>query len=447
MQKTRYSRYIRPLFITADLLMLMIYFYGFIKKPLGNLGLNWENYLLFMLVAAAIWILVSGYSKVYHVPRTLTYTRHMERVFKQLIFFAILMLVLEKLSSKINFEERRYITVGALMMLFVVFKTITYSSLKYYRSLGKNHRNVMFLFEDEMTSILKQTIKERTDYGYKIFEYHHPLEDIEKLATFWRQQGIDVVFLPSEAKKNEDLIKCISQVAEKYRVELNFVPNVLYRHFSQYELRYFEAIPVLVPTRYPLDFFSQRLLKRGFDILFSILFLILIGTWLFPILALLIWWDSGKPILFVQERYGQKLKVFPCIKFRTMSSDEQLPSEKRVTKIGRWLRKTSLDETPQFINVLLGQMSVVGPRPHMLSVDNFYEPKIEHYKMRSLVKPGITGLAQVNGLRGDGDNVDLRMEKRALMDMFYIKNWSVGLDMVIILKTLILMTKGDENAQ
>ena len=154
-----------------------------------------------------------------------------------------------------------------------------------------------------------------------------------------------------------------------------------------------------------------------------------------------------------KKRYGYHDEVFECIKFRTMVENEESSTKTtskddyRITKFGKFLRKTSLDETPQFINVLLGNMSVVGPRPHMLLVDDYYKPKIGRYSIRSHVKPGITGLAQVSGLRGDnGNDMEIEMKKRILADTFYIKNWSIILDLVIILKTLFLLLKGDKNA-
>lgn len=119
----------------------------------------------------------------------------------------------------------------------------------------------------------------------------------------------------------------------------------------------------------------------------------------------------------------------------------------RITKIGKFLRKTSMDELPQFINVLQGNMSVVGPRPHMLLVDDYYKPKIRRYSLRSMVKPGITGLAQVSGLRGDEGDMNRGMKKRILADSFYVRNWSFSMDIVIILKTLFLIIVGDKNAR
>ncbi|MGE4513580.1 MAG: sugar transferase, partial [Chryseobacterium sp.] len=122
-------------------------------------------------------------------------------------------------------------------------------------------------------------------------------------------------------------------------------------------------------------------------------------------------------------------------------------NDARITRFGKFLRRTSLDEMPQFFNVLKGEMSIVGPRPHMLAVDNYYKPKIGRYSLRSMVTPGITGLAQVNGLRGDAGDIEVEMNKRVLADAFYVRNWSFMLDFVIILKTVLLVIGGDKNAK
>ena len=216
---------------------------------------------------------------------------------------------------------------------------------------------------------------------------------------------------------------------------------------------YIESQPILNQAKYPLDYYSNYLLKRIFDVVFSTLVLVLICSWLFPIIAILIKKNSKGPVFFVQKRYGFHEEVFGCIKFRTMVVNEDSTTkttsenDTRITKIGQFLRKTSLDEMPQFINVLKGEMSVVGPRPHMLAVDNYYKPKIGRYALRSLVNPGITGLAQVSGFRGDSGDVEIEMNKRILADAFYVKNWSFMTDLVIILKTIVLVIRGDKNAK
>ena len=235
-------------------------------------------------------------------------------------------------------------------------------------------------------------------------------------------------------------------------MKISLVPNIIQNEFFSYNLSYIQSQPILLPIKFPLESYTNSILKRIFDILFSVVVLAVVGIWLFPIIALLIKIDSKGPVFFIQKRYGFHDNVFNCFKFRTMyvngdsATKTTAENDKRITKIGKILRKTSLDEMPQFFNVLLGDMSVVGPRPHMILVDNLYKPKIRRYSVRSLVKPGITGLAQVNGLRGDKGNMDLEMKRRVLADSFYVKNWSLMLDLVIIFKTLVLLVEGDKNA-
>ena len=220
-----------------------------------------------------------------------------------------------------------------------------------------------------------------------------------------------------------------------------------------YDLGYIENQPVLHQSSYPLDNYFNFSLKRIFDILFSVIILVGICSWLFPIIAILIKTTSKGPVFFIQRRYGFHEEVFGSLKFRTMVVNDDsatkvtAENDSRITRFGKFLRKTSLDEMPQFLNVLKGEMSVVGPRPHMLAVDDYYKPKIGRYSLRSMVNPGITGLAQVNGLRGDSGDREVEMKKRALADAYYVRNWSFVLDLVIILKTVILIIAGDKNAK
>ncbi|WP_071837409.1 sugar transferase [Thermonema rossianum] len=200
----------------------------------------------------------------------------------------------------------------------------------------------------------------------------------------------------------------------------------------------------------PLDKPGNALLKRGFDIVFSLLVILFIFSWLMPILALLIKLDSRGPVFFIQERGGKNGKTFRCIKFRTMRHaphcnkyQPTLKNDFRVTRIGAWLRKTSLDELPQFFNVLLGDMSVVGPRPHAVQEDEKFSQLIENYSLRYLVKPGITGLAQINGNRG----FDIQLYKsRVKYDLYYIQNWSFWLDLKIVVYTALKVVFGDKYA-
>jgi len=190
----------------------------------------------------------------------------------------------------------------------------------------------------------------------------------------------------------------------------------------------------------PLDNRFNILFKRSFDVLFSLVLIVGVLSWLIPIIALMIWIDSKGPIFFLQKRNKKNGEFFTCIKFRSMivnADADILPAsedDERITKFGRFLRDHYLDELPQFFNVLFGDMSIIGPRPHMISDNLKYESLIDHYNDRSKVKPGITGLAQVLGYTGVAGDLQ-KMKDRVNVDVFYLRHWSIKLDAMILLKT------------
>jgi putative colanic acid biosynthesis UDP-glucose lipid carrier transferase len=193
-----------------------------------------------------------------------------------------------------------------------------------------------------------------------------------------------------------------------------------------------------------------KFIKRFFDISFSILVIVFLLSWLIPLLAILIKLESKGPVFFKQGRPGMEENEFVCYKFRSMyinktTEKEASKDDPRVTKMGRFMRKTSIDELPQFINVLLGDMSVVGPRPHLWSQNKEYGNRVKKYMIRHCVKPGITGLAQVSGFRGE-ITAERDMVNRIKFDVFYIENWSLILDLKIISQTIINIFKGDKKA-
>jgi putative colanic acid biosynthesis UDP-glucose lipid carrier transferase len=192
----------------------------------------------------------------------------------------------------------------------------------------------------------------------------------------------------------------------------------------------------------PLDIVFNRVLKRGFDIVISIIMIVGILSWLIPIIGILIWVDSKGPLFFLQKRNKRNADVFTCIKFRSMILNENsdtlpaLPNDKRITRIGHFLRDNYIDELPQFFNVLWGDMSVIGPRPHMVSDNIKFEQEIEYYSYRHRIKPGITGLAQVLGYVGAIEDIQ-KMKERVSMDIFYQRRWSIKLDIIIMWRTML----------
>lgn len=241
------------------------------------------------------------------------------------------------------------------------------------------------------------------------------------------------------------------ELGDKHCMRLKFVPDfssISKKHFSSTHLNNFHVIK---PRYEPLQNAYNRLIKRIFDLAFSSFVIIFILSWLYPLLAVLIKRQSKGPVLFRQMRTGKKNEPFWCYKFRSMyidSGDESQQAKKgdsRVTPIGKFIRRTSLDEMPQFFNVLIGNMSVVGPRPHMIKHTSDYNDHINNFMVRHFVKPGITGLAQVSGLRGETKEVS-DMKRRVNRDIQYVQRWSLIQDIKICFLTVIVTLKGDKNA-
>ncbi|MCI3937421.1 exopolysaccharide biosynthesis polyprenyl glycosylphosphotransferase [Chryseobacterium aahli] len=456
MQRIRYSRYLKSIIVLLDLSVIasvFIFFFISRNEGLRNHEETWYQNSFSLALLFLFWMLLSGRTGIYNIPRNLTYTLFLERLFSHFVIFTIGILLIGKVSNNLFFNSDIYWLTLYLFFFIFFLRSIIFFIIKYLRSVGINHRNIMFLGENSSTDVLKDILKDRKDYGYKIFSYNSSNLSFNELIEFWKTNGIHTLFIPTDSALDKDLEKRLFKLAEEHKVHVSLVPNISKSNFFYYDLGYIETQPVLNQAKYPLDYYSNFFLKRTFDIVFSTLVLVLICSWLFPIIAILIKRNSKGPVFFVQKRYGFHEEVFSCIKFRTMIVNDESTTkttsdnDSRITKIGKFLRKTSLDEMPQFINVLKGEMSIVGPRPHMLAVDNYYKPKIGRYTLRSLASPGITGLAQVSGFRGDSGNVEVEMNKRILADTFYVRNWSFVLDLVIILKTIVLVVGGDKNAK
>ncbi|RYX83879.1 exopolysaccharide biosynthesis polyprenyl glycosylphosphotransferase [bacterium] len=279
---------------------------------------------------------------------------------------------------------------------------------------------------------------------------------IEKLS-FASEKGIEEIYVcisPASVIKMGNLIK----VAENQHLRIKLVPDVVNAFPYNYTASYLNNFQILTPRQLPLDEVKHMFKKKLFDIVFSLFIVVFIFSWLFPIIMLAIKITSRGPIFFIQDRVGRKNKIFKCLKFRTMivvdkdTSNGYQPigkGDKRITKVGTFLRKTSMDELPQFINVLRGEMSVVGPRPHAIAFNEAYSNIVEEIKIRHFVKPGITGWAQVHGLRGDVEDAsknEIRTKNRINHDIWYIENWSLQLDIKIIFLTIWNIFKGQENA-
>jgi putative colanic acid biosynthesis UDP-glucose lipid carrier transferase len=276
-------------------------------------------------------------------------------------------------------------------------------------------------------------------------------EFVSKQISEAAKRGVKDIYVAVSLDRMSQL-HALEEEADKQCVRLKFVPDLGGQISSSYMINYLGTeFPVITLRKEPLEDVSNRFKKRVFDLVFSFLVIVFVLSWLYPIIALIIKMQSKGPVLFKQLRSGRDDEPFWCYKFRSMTvnsdSDNKQASkfDARVTPIGKFLRRSSLDEMPQFFNVFLGNMSVVGPRPHMLNHTSAYKEIIDNFMVRHFLKPGITGWAQVHGFRGETRKHE-DMENRVKYDINYLETWTAMLDVKIIFMTVINIIRGEDNA-
>lgn len=349
-------------------------------------------------------------------------------------------------------------------ILVVGLSTFTLSSnlaLKSYRRLGRNYVRIVIVGTNDTAKRLTEAMQSDAGYGYRIVGYfdnnvpNDPffkgkyLGPVDDLADYVRRGRVNEIFFTLSGNSSETLRQTM-KVADDAMLRFFYVPQIPHFIKRSFDLHNLGSVPILPLLHNPLNDPLNRIIKRSFDIAFSGAFLLVFPVILIPV-GIAIKMSSPGPIFFRQQRTGYKGKTFMCLKFRTMRMNKNADKvqatadDPRKTRLGNFLRHTSIDELPQFINVFKGDMSVVGPRPHMLKHTEEYTRLINEYMVRHLIKPGVTGWAQVNGYRGPTDEL-WKMEKRVEHDVWYIENWSFALDLKIIVRTLINAAGGEKNA-
>jgi putative colanic acid biosynthesis UDP-glucose lipid carrier transferase len=339
------------------------------------------------------------------------------------------------------------------MIAVSLIKFFIFISLKKFRTifLDSNKRVIIFGNGENVKNLAE--LFRNKDYGIQLTETFNSVENknvnLPTMLSFVLENNIDEIYVSLTSLSKEKINNFI-EFSENNLKTIKFIPENQEIFDSNLKLDYYGYVPVLSINKTVLHEPVTKIFKRVFDFIFALFVLLLLLSWLTPLLAILIKLESKGPVFFKQGRPGIDETEFFCFKFRSMkinktTEKEASKNDPRVTKIGRFIRKTSIDEMPQFLNVLLGDMSVVGPRPHLWSQNKAYGNKIKKYMVRHYVKPGITGLAQVRGFRGEIET-DEDMINRIKYDVFYIENWSLILDLKIIAQTVINIFKGEEKA-
>ena len=451
MQKGRYSKYIRPLSILIDLILVLGLLPFFFK------GLD-INFTIFGIYLAMTWVIVAFFSSFYNVYRFTTPVEILSKIAKQSVFFILLIIAFFPFNKETIFSGKAIALYSiALFSIIIVIKSLLFYYLKKYRIVtGNNFRNAIIIGYTTEAIDLKKIFEERPDYGYRFKGYfsdkktnENIIGKVDLIKSYCLENKIDEIYCSLNELSNEKL-KDLVEFGDENNIVVKFIPDSKAIFSKNLKIDYYELFPVLSLQKTALHDPLIKNFKRAFDFVFSLLVVIFILSWLTPLMALLIKIESRGPVFFKQSRPGLDEKEFLCYKFRSMklnvtTEKEASRNDPRVTKIGRFIRKTSIDELPQFFNVLLGDMSVVGPRPHLWSQNKTYGNKVKKYMVRHYVKPGITGLAQVKGYRGEIETEN-DMVNRIKFDVYYIENWSLLMDIKIIIQTVVNIFKGEEKA-
>ncbi|RBP34659.1 putative colanic acid biosynthesis UDP-glucose lipid carrier transferase [Oceanihabitans sediminis] len=444
----RYSVYLRPISYFIDLsiingLALLCFF-----KSVDPVS--------FVFLISIAWVVISLYSNFYAVFRYTKEVLIISLILRQMALFTLVVFAFSGLYYKINIlPETIFKYVGSVFLLISIFKFALYYLLQRYRvSFGGNFRITAILGKNKQTQALEEFFTENPEYGYshtKTFSFKNITdEEIEACFRFIKEEKVDEIYCSLSQLTNSQLNKVVDFADNNLKL-VKFLPDNKDVYSKKLKYEYYDYIPILSLRNIPLEDSVNQFVKRAFDIVFSSLVIVFFLSWLTPLIAILIKLESKGPVFFKQSRNGFNYKEFECYKFRSMMPNKNAHlhqatrGDQRVTRVGKFIRKTSIDELPQFYNVLFGDMSVVGPRPHMVSHTNMYAKKIDKFMVRHFVKPGITGLAQISGYRGEVET-DKDIIGRVKYDIFYIENWSLLLDFKIILKTLINTIRGEEKA-
>jgi len=444
----RYSKYLRPISIIFDLLVVSSFVYLFLDQSLFKV--------VPILVFSALWIISAFITKFYEVYRFTKLIRIISFIFYQLLLYSILVFAFfGVVQSPTPGLSQTLVFLLYTFIIISLFKLTLFYALQSYRlGFGGNFRKTIIIGNDESVSELKEFFINQKELGYenrRTFKFNHPSDlNLEECFDFILTRNIDEVYCSANELDESQISLLITFCENNFKI-LKFISKRGGLLSKKLKTDTYGLSTVQSLREMPLSNDFNTILKRTFDIVFSLVVIIFLLSWITPIIGLIIKIESRGPVFFKQTRNGIKFREFTCYKFRSMIENndadiqQATKNDKRVTKIGKILRKTSLDELPQFFNVLIGNMSVVGPRPHMIKENERYSKSVDKFMVRHFVKPGITGLAQVKGFRGEIET-DEDIINRVKYDIYYLENWSLILDLNIVFLTTINFLTGQKKA-
>ena len=458
-----FLRFVQMFFIIADLFVLNIIYLlseSFFEENAESK--YYYRYIQFWVVLNWFWITLVFLGGVYQAKYILYFEKFLKQSIRLFGVWAILVLAYLYLPRRIALSQALVFSTVGLALLGVLFNRLLYLGIREWvkRTVYSNRKILIlgynslarklasYLDAEELNIKIMGFLDDKTsptkNGGYPVYSN---LDDALKLSKQLRVNEIYSTIMP---ENNAKVYKIMEQ-AEKELIRFKVVADFTQFIDKPIYIDFIRDMPILAIRREPMEKVVNRFNKRVFDLAVSSFVTVFILSWLVPILGLLIYIESPGPIFFAQIRSGKNNKPFRCYKFRSMRPNKEANStqatrnDNRVTRIGRIIRKTSLDEFPQFINVLKGEMSIVGPRPHMLKHTIGFSSMEDQYMIRQFLNPGITGWAQINGYRGEVTELH-HIKKRVEYDLWYLGNWSLWLDIKIVFLTAYNVFKGEENA-
>ena len=456
----KYSKYISFISAISDLLILNFYFnfaFCYLNK-FDQSCFNTTSIIFFIYINLA-WLISANIFHAYKSDRQIFKKEILFSYIKTIVFFFFLFLLFFQIVT-FNYYPRddvKYLFVIYFATL-IIWRFLIYYTFQFYRKLGYNYRNVIIVGYNDTATQLKDYFNNNPWIGYRFngfFTYQKSdkksiVGTYDELEKFVMDSNVDEIYIMTN-DVHQSIYKIISSLIGKHAVKINLVPDLSDFSYMSLKLVDYDMVPVMKIQQGPLSFWYNRFIKRFFDVAISIVVIVLILSWLIPLLGIIDLFSHREGLFFVQARSGLNNHVFNLIKFRTLrrnnvaNTKQVTQDDDRITKLGRFMRKTSIDELPQFFNVLIGKMSVVGPRPHMLKHTEEFKAIVDKFMIRHAVKPGITGYAQVRGCRGEIKKVK-DIKERIKLDISYIENWSISLDIKIVFLTIGQLFKGDEKA-
>ena len=421
-----------------------------------------DYYFQYWIWINIIWIICAWLGKMYGEKIILSFELFFSRTVKVYLFWFSFLILYEFFTGEFILSRLFIFTFVLTFGFGLILNRFAYIGLKLYVKKGNRYvKRILIVGYNNTSKKLASYLEEEginteivgfTENEDNVTELsHYPiLSDIKSTVEVSKKYKVDEIFSSVTPEQNVELYPLILQ-AEHECIRFRVVPDFSVFIKGPFFVSYLNDMPILTIRSVALDDFNNRVVKRIFDFVMSSLVILFILSWLIPLISLLIFIESPGPVFFSQFRTGKNKKSFLCYKFRSMKINKDADvqqatkNDDRITKIGKFLRRTSLDEFPQFINVLIGNMSIVGPRPHMIKHTDDYSKLVDQYMVRHLSKPGITGWAQVNGYRGEITETT-EIKNRVHFDIWYLENWSLLLDIKIVFLTVFNVLKGEKNA-